>query len=191
MRAPSLAAALLLASWSLACGGDAGSGDEVEARAEDVAESVAEMAESGDESSGSMEGEVTFTVDGQEHTFDHVVADETFSMSVSTSAVLAPRPGATERFRLILTSMDLDDYEYPTTLPPEDAGTSVATAGMMIGFDVTAPDGQRWTATGDLDVESFEDDVLVATFGELDLFDPDSMDPGPTLRGGRIRVAFD
>ena len=191
MKFPEPAAALLLASWALSCGGEAGSDGELESTAEDAAESVAETVESGGESSGSMEGEVTFTVDGQEYSFDHVEADETFSMSISTTAWLRPEPDATERFGLIVNSIDLDDYEYPTTLPPEEAGTSVATAGMMIGFHFTDPDGRQWTATGDLEVESFEDGVLVATFGGLELFDPDSMDPGPTLDGGRIRVAFD
>lgn len=190
MRTPCLLALALVAPWMMACGGEGGSEGGAESVVEDIAESVGEMAASEGESDASMEGSVTFTVDGQDYAFDHVVADETFAMSLSTNAVLKPDPAATESFDLLVVRMDLDDYDYPATLPPEEAGTSIETAGMMVAFNFTNSDGQRWTATGDLEVESFEDDVLVATFGEMEFFDPDSMEPGPTLEGGRLRVAF-
>lgn len=190
MRIPCLFAVALVAPWMVACGGEEGSESGAESVIEDIAESVGEMAASGGESDASMEGSATFTIDGREYTFDHVVGDETFAMSVSTSAVLKPDPAAPESFGLIVVRIDLDDYDYPTTLPPEEASTSLETAGMMVAFSFTDSDGQRWTATGDLEVESFDDDVLVATFGEVELFDSDSREFGPTLEGGRLRVAF-
>ena len=182
----------LVGSGLLACrpGDDAGAGEE-DSTLEDVAESVGEIAATGGESAESMEGRVTFTIDGQAYDFDHVVADETHSFSVSTAVRMKPDAAATETFSLNIMGIDLDDYEYPTTLPPEEAGTSVRTAMMMVGFGFVDPEGRRWAGTGDLRVESFQDDVLVATFGETTLLEPEGMEPGPTLSDGRIRVEFD
>lgn len=190
MKTARLCTVLLLTTWTLGCG----SGDEAADGSEgldvgDVVEAAAEVAESGG-SSEAMEGDVSFEVDGQAYDFGHIVADESYSIGVGAAVWAKPDPSATEQFGLTVTGMDLDDFEYPATLPPEEAGTSIRTAMMMVGFSFTNADGEEWAGPGSLTVESFDDDVLVATFGETTLPHTDDELPDVTIGAGRIRVEF-
>lgn len=180
---PSLRVGLtsILAVVILACGNDEGSDVPAEA----------ESTEAPSPSSESYEGGVTFSIDGQTYAFDHIVVDETYSMSAASSLVAKPDAGATERFGLTVVGMDLDDYDYPTELPPEDAGTSIRAAMMMIGFSFTGAEGEEWAGPGSLRVESFDDGVLVATFGEVILPHTDDELPDVTLAGGEIRAQLE
>lgn len=186
---------ILIGVLVLGCGG--GDGSSAEAEALDPAEAAAgaEAGEAGPAAGGSSstggEGRVEFRVDGEPQAFDWVVADETFNMGAGAALVVKPDASATEAFRVTFLSIDLRDHEYPGELPPEEAGTSIQTAMMQVGFSYTDAEGQEWAGPARIHVESFDGGILVATFDDVTLPHTDDALPAITVGEGSVRVRMD
>lgn len=184
----SLLGTLVFATVIAGCGGDGSTDQDAAADLSERVDAATQAAQDSQPSAESPEGEVSFEVDGVSYTFDHLVADETYYLSMASAAVAKPDPDAVERFILTIASMDLADWDYPAELPPPDRAASIRTASMLIGFSFTNAEGDEWAGPAVLTVESFDDGMLVATFTEATLPHTDGEHPPVTLTDGRIRA---
>jgi len=191
LKIRAMAPAMIIPMAFLACGDGGGASDEREAT--HAAEANAPRAEPSSDPapSPSVEGRITFAVDGQPFQFDHLPADLNYHTPVASSAGAKPHAESPEVLRVIFLNVDLKALEYPTELPPrERRGT--ATAAAMVGFSYIDADGQEWAGPGTVFIESFDGvGRLVLTFDEVSLPHTDKARPDITLTRGEIRAVLD
>ena len=175
----------------LACGDGGRSSDGGEATRAAGAEAPRAEPSSDTAPSPSVEGRISFAVDGQPFQFHHLPADLNYHTSVASSAGAKPHPESSEVLRVIFLSVDLKALEYPTELPPRER-RAPATAAAMVGFSYIDDSGQEWAGPGTVLIESFDGaGRLVLTFDGVRLPHTDKARPDITLTRGEVRAVLD
>lgn len=181
--------ALLVATLLASCAGDAPPSDSSDAAAADRTGIPDPSSASPTTGAPQVDGAVSFQVDGRAVELDYLPEDHNYYMRLGASVLARSGPDSEEQFVLILSGTDLRTHEIPGELPPEGAGSSIATAMQLVGFSYTDPSGQEWAGPGRVYVESFtEAGVLTARFDSVTIPHTDRELPDLTLTNGRVRA---
>jgi len=175
----------------LACGGGEGDSEGGEATRAPGAE-IPRAEPVKDAAPGpTVEGRITFAVDGQPFAFDHLPADLNYHAPVASSAGAKPDATSPQVLRVVFLSVDLKALEYPIELPPRERRTP-ALAATVVGFSYIDAAGQEWAGPGTVLIESFDGaGRLVLTFDDVRLPHTDKARPDITLTRGEVRAVLD
>ena len=134
-------------------------------------------------------GTVSFSVDGQGRTFEHLPSGNNVYTPVSSSILARPSADAVEQLTITFLSMNLRSMSFPAELPlPRDPG-NVMSAMANVGFSYTSAGGDEWAGPGRIRVESFASDGVVAgSFTGVSLPHTDKQAPDVTLTDGTFRA---
>lgn len=191
MNLPALGFAVTLALVLIACGGEESSATAAADKPAVVDEPAVTSPAKGASDESSV-GSVTFTVAGNEKSFDHLPESGSTYMRLASTIVAHPAAGSTEMFTINFMAIDLKEQTYPAELPaPKDFSEPMsATAAMAaVGFGYVDADGVEWAGPGKIRVESFDSDgVVQGTFDQVTLPHTDNEHPDVTLTGGTFRA---
>jgi hypothetical protein len=141
-----------------------------------------------------VEGRVSFVVNGQPRTFSYLPADHNYYLQVSSSFRAYPEAGATEQFGLTFLSLDLKQFSYPAELPPpREPGKpmDMRMAMASVGFIYVDENGMEWAGPASVTIESFDENgTLLGSFGEVRLPQVDDQSPDIVLSEGQFSVGL-
>lgn len=166
-----------------------------ESKAPSLTERLAEAADAlddGDE--GPSVGTVSFMVGGEAKTFGYVPEERAVYMSLATSIVARPEPGATETLSITISGIDLKTRSFPEQLPPardRSQQVTIQQAMQSVGMSYMAADGAEWAGPARLQIESFGNDgVIRGTFDGVVLPHTDKELPDVTLTAGEFEATI-
>ncbi|UCF38247.1 MAG: hypothetical protein JSU96_05190 [Acidobacteriota bacterium] len=138
----------------------------------------------------SSEGSVTFMVEGNRMTFEHLPKASNVYSALASTIRAHQNAGSEETLSITFMSIDLKKHTYPTDLPvPKTPGQPMDPMSAMasVGFSYTNSDGVEWAGPGKLRVEAFgSDGVVQGTFDNVSLPHTEKTEPNITLSGGKF-----
>lgn len=180
----------LVAAWALVLSGCGG--DPSPLAGETLANEKTAAPANKDTSDSSSLGKITFTIDGQEMSFDYMPESECRYHRLASSMWAYPAAGAKESVAIHFMSIDLKGLSYPAALPPSKDLTKPmdAMAAMAsVGFGYINAEGVEWAGSGKIYIESFDKDgTLQGTFDGVSLPHTDRELPNVLLTDGTFRV---